>query len=189
MFLFGHLGITLAATHTFEKVILSQGKKKLAGLIDYRLVLLGSMLPDIIDKPLGGLIFKATLGNGRIYAHTLIFLLLLGGTGIFFWVKDRRPGMLALAGGSLIHHILDGMWRFPGTYLWPFSGWSFPKGDPEGWLWQWLSSLATNPWVYIPEIVGGVILFCFFGKLANQKRVRIFITTGKTEPQSECINN
>ncbi|MEW6425296.1 MAG: metal-dependent hydrolase [Bacillota bacterium] len=95
-------------------------------------MLLGSLLPDIIDKPLGGLVFKATLGNGRIYAHMLIFLLLLVGTGIFFWVKYKRPGVLVLAGGSFFHHILDGMWHFPGTYLWPFYGWSFPKGDPEG---------------------------------------------------------
>jgi len=185
MLLFGHLGITLAAAQTFEKVMLSQGKKKFTELIDYRLVLLGSMLPDIIDKPLGGLVFKATLGNGRIYAHTLIFLLLLVGTGIFFWVKYKRPGVLALAGGSFFHHILDGMWRFPGTYLWPFYGWSFPKGDPEGWFWQWVESLLTDPWVYVSEIVSGIILLYFFGKLAYQKQIRTFMATGKTEPQSE----
>lgn len=85
MLLFGHLGITFAATQTFEKVILYQGKKKFTELIDYRLVLLGSLLPDIIDKPLGRLILKDMLGNRRIYAHTLVFLLLLVGTGIFFW--------------------------------------------------------------------------------------------------------
>ena len=75
MLLFGHLGITLAATQTFA--VLWQGKKRFSESIDYRLVLLGSMLPDIIDKPLGGFIFKDALGSGRIYAHTLIFLLLL----------------------------------------------------------------------------------------------------------------
>lgn len=169
MLLFGHLGITLAAAKTFEKVMLSQGKKKFTELIDYRLVLLGSMLPDIIDKPLGGLIFKAALGNGRIYAHALIFLLLLAGLGIFFWVKHKRPGVLVLAGGSLIHHILDSMWRFPKTYLWPFYGWYFPKEDPEGWLKQWVESLLTNPEVYIPEIIGVIVLFYFLGKLAYQK--------------------
>ncbi len=183
MLLFGHLGITLAATQTFE--MLSQGKKKFTELIDYRLVLLGSMLPDIIDKPLGGLVFKATLGNGRIYAHTLIFLLLLVGTGIFFWVKYKRPGVLALAGGSFFHHILDGMWRFPGTYLWPLYGWSFPKGDPEGWFWQWVESLLTDPWVYVSEIVGGIIFLYFFGKLAYQKQIGTFMATGKRELRSE----
>jgi len=56
--LFSHLEITLAATQTFEKVILFQGKKMFPELIDYRSVLLDSMLLDIIDKPLGGFILK-----------------------------------------------------------------------------------------------------------------------------------
>ncbi|MEW5898539.1 MAG: hypothetical protein AB1652_05100 [Bacillota bacterium] len=90
-----------------------------------------------------------------------------------------------LAGGSFVHHILDGMWRFPGTYLCPFYGWSFPKGDPKGWFWQWVSSLLTNPWVYVPEIIGGVVLLYSFGKLTYQKQIRTFMATGKTEPQSE----
>jgi len=182
MLLFGHLGITLAAAQTFE--MLSQGKKKFTELIDYRLVLLGSMLPDIIDKPLG-LVLKDTLGNGRIYAHTLIFLLLLVGTGIFFWTVYKRPGVLVLAGGSFVHHILDGMWRFPGTYFWPFYGWSFPKDDPEGWFWQWVESFLTDPGVYVPEIIGGIILLYFFGKLAYQKQIGTFMATGKRELRSE----
>jgi len=182
MLLFGHLGITLAAAQTFEKVMFSRGKKRFAELIDYRLVLVGSLLPDIIDKPLGGLVFKATLGNGRIYAHTLIFLLLLFGAGIFFWVKEKRPEVLALSGGSFAHHLLDGMWRFPGTYLWPFYGWNFPKGDPEGWFRQWVENLLTDPWVYVPEIIGGIILFYFFGKLLYQKQVGKFMATGKIKP-------
>ncbi|GAB6273278.1 MAG: hypothetical protein STSR0004_01410 [Peptococcaceae bacterium] len=45
MLLFGHLGITLAATQAFEKVMFFQGKKRFSDLIDYRLVLLGSILP------------------------------------------------------------------------------------------------------------------------------------------------
>ena len=183
MLLFGHLGITLAAAQTFEKVMLSQGKKKFTELIDYRLVLLGSMLPDVIDKPLGGLILKDTLGNGRIYAHTLIFLLLLFGIGIFFWVKYKRPGVLVLAGGSFVHHILDAMWRFPGTYFWPFYGWNFPKGDPEGWFWLWVESLLTDPRVYVPEIIGGVFILYFFFTLHARKQVGEFIKSGTIEPK------
>ena len=32
-------------------------------LIDYRLVLIGSMLPDIIDKPIGQLFFRSFFSN------------------------------------------------------------------------------------------------------------------------------
>jgi len=42
------------------------------------------------------------------------------------------------------------MWRFPGTYLWPFYGWSFPKGDLEGWFWQWVESLLTDTLGLLP---------------------------------------
>ncbi len=52
-------------------------------------MLIGSMLPDIIDKPLGGLICKETLGNGRTYAHTLLFLLLPFGLSMF--LTSGRP--------------------------------------------------------------------------------------------------
>jgi len=183
MLLFGHLGITLAAAQTFEKVMLSQGKKRFSDLIDYRLVLLGSMLPDIIDKPLGGLICKETLGSGRIYAHTLLFLLLLFGLGMFLWLKLQRAGVLTLVGGSFVHHILDGMWRFPKTYLWPFYGWSFPKGDPEGWFWQWAESLLTDPWVCVPEIIGAVFTLYFFFTLHARKQVGEFIKSGTIEPK------
>jgi hypothetical protein len=60
--------------------------KNLQKIIDYRLVLIASILPDIIDKPLGGVILKESVGNGRIYAHTFLFLLFLFGLGMFFLV-------------------------------------------------------------------------------------------------------
>jgi hypothetical protein len=52
---------------------------KLAGhfRFDYRFVLVGSMLPDIIDKPLGQLVLRNLMSNGRIFSHTLLFLLLI----------------------------------------------------------------------------------------------------------------
>jgi hypothetical protein len=36
---------------------------------DIRLLILGSLLPDLIDKPLGHIILPEN--NGRIFAHTL----------------------------------------------------------------------------------------------------------------------
>jgi len=48
-----------------------RGIRKLPELLDYRLVLVGSMLPDIIDKPLGGLVFREALESGRTYCHTV----------------------------------------------------------------------------------------------------------------------
>lgn len=160
MLLLAHVGITLGFTKGLEKVLSCRGMKEITDLIDYRLVFLGSMLPDIIDKPLGGIIFKETIGNGRIYSHTLLFLLFLLIPGIFVCFKYKRPGLFVVAEGSTIHCILDGMWYFPETFLWPVCGWSFPKGDPENWLRLW-ANLLTYPKYYIPEILGGTIIIIF----------------------------
>ncbi len=52
------------------------------------------MLPDIIDKPLGDLIY-GTPSMGRIYAHTMLFLIILAAAA--FYTKDIR--LDSLAGG------------------------------------------------------------------------------------------
>lgn len=178
MLALAHMGITLAAAVGLEKVLARRGHN-ISGRLDYRLVLVGSMLPDIIDKPLGGLILRESLGNGRIYSHTLLFLLLLWGLGYFFRYRFRRPGGLVLAGGSLVHCVLDGMWLFPGTLLWPAYGWSFPKGHPENWLQLWFNNLVHNPLVYVPEFVGGVVLLYFAIRVITWRGLKNFMETGR----------
>jgi hypothetical protein len=179
MLLLAHLGITLAAARGLEKVLASRGFQKAPELIDYRLVLAGSMLPDIIDKPLGGLVFRESLGSGRVYCHTLLFFLLLFGAGIFCWYKLKRPGFLTLTGGSFAHYVLDGMWLYPTTFFWPAYGWVFEKNVPENWLEHWIESLLSEPHVFVPEIIGGLILISFGFELVYQMKLREFIFTGK----------
>src|SRR4030042_1013686 len=47
--------------------------ESVADHVDLRLLLVGFMLPDIIDKPVGQLLFRETFSSGRIFSHTLIF--------------------------------------------------------------------------------------------------------------------
>jgi len=190
MLLLGHTGITLAVTRTFEKIAVNRGMKRISDLIDYRLVLVSSMLPDIIDKPLGHIFLRETLGNGRLFAHTLIFLLILFSLGLFFWKRFKRPGLLILAGGSFIHDILDSMWFHLETFLWPSYGWSFPKGGSGGYVWHVLNKLMTDPHIYVPEIVGGLIFLIFLIELTYKKQIRCFFNAGKLDPnqKSSTIN-
>lgn len=181
MFLFAHMGLTYAAARGAEKAAAWRSAGKYAGLLDYRLIFLGSMLPDLIDKPLGGIIFRETLGNGRIYSHTLLFLLLLLGAGLFFRYKYRKLWFFILAGGVFFHHVLDGMWRIPQTFLWPAYGWSFARGEPEGWLLMWLEKLSTNPGIFLPELFGLLILLWFIIELVFWKKMREFIATGRID--------
>jgi hypothetical protein len=57
--------------------------QSLAHYADLRLLLVGSLLPDIIDKPVGQFFFRETFSNGRIFSHPSSFLpslLFLGST-------------------------------------------------------------------------------------------------------------
>ncbi|MTI83720.1 MAG: metal-dependent hydrolase [Firmicutes bacterium] len=164
MLLLAHVGITLGASCCLVRFWKWRGLENYANAVDYRLVLLGAVLPDIIDKPLGGLILRESLGNGRIYSHTLAFLLVLFTAGVILQRKLNRPGLLVIGGGVAAHYVLDGMWFSPANLFWPLYGWSFPKGNPEGWMQLWLNNLLSNPLVFVPEIAGGLILLCFLVK-------------------------
>jgi inner membrane protein len=50
MLLFAHTGITLGTAKVMARAA-GWREKGLPALLDYRLVLIGSMLPDLIDKP------------------------------------------------------------------------------------------------------------------------------------------
>ena len=76
MLLFAHLGLTLATARFFSRMSLAA-------------LALGSMLPDIIDKPLGLVVFGSP-NMGRTFAHTLLFLMLLFFLCVYF--RDIKIG-------------------------------------------------------------------------------------------------
>ena len=173
MLIFAHTGLTLGAVRGLAYARPRPGTK----LIDYRLVLIGSMLPDIIDKPIGQFFFKSTFSNGRILGHSLLFSLTLTLIGLYLY-RQGKPGMLTLSLCSLGHLILDGMWQDPVTLLWPIYGWSFPKADLTNWLPNILYALRTDPSVYIPELIGALILMHFTLMLIKKKELYTLITHG-----------
>lgn len=146
--------------------------------VDYRVILLGSMLPDIIDKLLGQLLLRDTFSSGRIFGHTLLFAGLIIIAGCYLYIRRRTISLLCLAYGTLAHLCLDEMWLNPRTLLWPMYGWSFGRADLSYWLENVLASLVTVPKVYIPEIIGALILAAFFLNLIRQRRLYSFFKTG-----------
>ena len=210
MLIFAHTGLTLGVTRLIEGLIskryslgyeriiktetlnITKAKKNsppdpqiqrfsFQGRIDYRLVLLGSMLPDIIDKPIGQLFFQDFFSNGRIFCHTLLFVLLITLIGLYLYLRHKRSGMLVISSCSMGHLILDGMWREPVIFLWPAYGWTFPKTDLTNWLPNILHALLTNPGIFIPEYIGGVILITFALRLLSRGNVLSFLRTGIIE--------
>ncbi|MFO8102298.1 MAG: metal-dependent hydrolase [Dehalococcoidia bacterium] len=192
MLLFAHTGITLGLTLGWEKglgrpiplpsKIIPQKFDTVAREIDYRLVLVGSMLPDIIDKPIGHFFFADTFdNNGRIFAHTLLFFLLLLGYGLFRFFHYGKNGVLVVALCSGFHLILDEMWLNTTTLFWPMKGWAFPESDYED-LEDWLSfvqeSAQTEFLAYISETIGLVILLAVALTLWKNKKVLSFLRRG-----------
>jgi len=209
MLLFGHIGITAGAVKACDILVsmtnpgnnyqpnsslkstafinserlrsrnLLNGIKGRLDSIDYRLVLLGSLLPDIIDKPVWflvtGLTNDTALG-GRDYAHSLLFNLVLVIGGLVL-IRYRKSWLLIISLSSFMHLILDQMWNSPEILLWPLMG-SLPELETAGWLPDLFQALFSYPEVYIPEIIGLVIIFLFACRLAMKRSVTIFVREG-----------
>src|SRR5438128_6409895 len=103
MFLFGHLGIGLGLAW-----LLSWNSPT---RIDYRLVLFGAILPDLIDKPLGFL----TGLESRLWAHTFVFLFAILALS---FVPSLR-GLRLIGFGVATHLFLDLIWNQPAIFLYP----------------------------------------------------------------------
>jgi membrane-bound metal-dependent hydrolase YbcI (DUF457 family) len=145
-------------------------------LIDYRVVVLGSLLPDIIDKPVWLLAIGDVSLSGRGYAHTLLFNLALLAAGLVL-IRYRKSWLLPIAVSSVMHLIFDQMWRSPARLLWPLLG-PLPEEETTGWLSNIIQALFTYPEVYIPEMIGLVIVLLFAYKIVARKRVTAFIRNG-----------
>lgn len=178
MLVLGHAGITLAVAKNLENAFSRVGLKQTRGYVDYRLVVVGSLLPDLIDKPIGRLILAGVFQNGRLYAHTLFFLAMLSLFGILYWSRFGRMSLLILALGSAVHDVLDMMWLYPETLYWPLYGWRFPLRG-EDWFHGIFGKLLSDPAVYLLEITGGIIVGYFAATLICQKEVRSFLLTGQ----------
>jgi len=122
MLLFGHIGVTLGVFFGLAFFI-----PQLRTIIDPTYLVIGSLLPDLIDKPLGMVIFSSTIANGRMIAHTLLFSFTLFLTGLYLYDKRGDIKVLTLAAGSIFHLMEDQMWASPRTLFWPLLGWRFRK--------------------------------------------------------------
>ena len=184
MLLFGHVGITLGAATLMNGAVNIRHIKtswlaSLSRYIDIRLLLVGSLLPDIIDKPVGQYLLRDTFTNGRIFSHTLLFLILISAVGFYLYKRHRQVWMLTLAAGTFMHLVLDEIWSAPATLFWPLLGFTFEKVKLTDWLSNIFRELFSNPGVYIPEAIGLAILLWFGLVLVRRKKVRVFMRYGK----------
>jgi inner membrane protein len=195
MLLLGHTGITLgvavaveslrtprtsfaAARAAFTPRRLADAFVSLSHRVDLRLLLVGSLLPDIIDKPVGLLLFPDLFGTGRLFCHTLLFCLLLAVLGVWRYRLRRTSGLLVLSYGCAMHLLLDGMWRTPETLLWPTMGLVLREEIHDHWLRTIFFELFSRPEAYLPEIAGAMILAPLSLVLLRRGSLSRFLRTG-----------
>ncbi|MGI0149914.1 MAG: metal-dependent hydrolase [Thermoplasmata archaeon] len=167
MFLLGHLGIGLGLAWLLAWRSPSR--------IDYRLVLLGTILPDLIDKPLGFALGLET----RIWAHTFLFLSVILVLSLIPAARSAR----FVGFGVATHLLLDQIWAQPRIVLYPAFGWIFPPAPFDAAY--WFDTLLRDPVVQAGEIIGAmiIIVFAFRNRILSWKALRAFLRHG-TLPQS-----
>jgi len=147
----------------------------LAKRIDIRILFIGSLLPDIIDKPIG----ITLLSNGRVFSHTLLFLLILLFGGLFLYFIKKRNWLLLISYGVFTHLLFDAMWQTPKTLFWPLFGLTFDRMDTSYWIPDMLRALIANPVVIVPELVGLIIILWFGLVLIQRNTVSSFLKYGR----------
>lgn len=171
-----HLGMTVAI------VFFTLGRRS----IDYRVVMLGAILPDFLDKPIGTIAFRDEYQSGRIYGHTLLFsLILILGIQVFLRGRTARRWFV-LPIGCLLHLGLDAMWNEPITLFWPLFGTDFPATIDRGYWLEIFLRPFKEPVYALQESFGLAVLVYFalaFG-LNRKDRLWTFLRTGDLSEKS-----
>jgi len=115
---------------------------------------IGSVLPDLVDKVLGRIIFSSSLDNGRIFFHSLGIVLLFLITGLIVWRYYRSFSFLVVGAGVLLHQLADMMWTSPVSWYYPFLG-PYPSDfTPDYFQRAVLAELTSvTEWIFFAAIV------------------------------------
>ncbi|UCE39270.1 MAG: metal-dependent hydrolase [Thermoplasmata archaeon] len=192
MFPLGHIGITIGIVYLMLSLLSSRNKlsdprKSPFEELDFRFVIFAALLPDIVDKIVGMLIFKDEFSNGRIFMHSAV---VIGILSICYFIAARIKLKSALITICYIfsvwmHLLLDMMWVEPKTLFWPLMGLDFPRSDVE--FSDYFGMLITNSFTYFTEILGGLIIIILIirHRLFIKMHLIEFIKDGKLKILSE----
>ncbi len=163
MFWLGHMGIGLEAGTRVDRTA------------RWKPLILGTLLPDFLDKPLYyGLSWAlgrrgAALGivaGTRSFGHTIALTALVCAVG----ARRKSRVILALGLGMATHLVLDLFTDFclrradfsMRAFAWPLLGWQFPIYPFYGWR-DHIAS-ARDPFMIVTESVGAFLLLRFWLK-------------------------
>jgi hypothetical protein len=112
--------------------------------IDYRLVVVGSLLPLVVDLPFLGLAYGHTL-LASVVLLLVVMVLTIGRPRLL------RRRLLCLPIGAFCGLVLSAAWANTDVFWWPFTGASLPQGSllpaPGVVLLEELAGLAACAWI------------------------------------------
>jgi len=149
--------------------------------VDVRFLLLGAIIADLIDMPIGTILFADRYSTGELWSHTLIIPTVYMVAVVASTRRGRaRRAWMALGIGWMIHILLDGMWFDQKVFLWPFFGWEMPSGQALYWPLAWERALS-DPWRWVLETVGLSYLLWLAAHLGlfRADRRRSVLVTGR----------
>lgn len=137
--------------------------------VDLRFLILGALLPDLVDMPIGTVVAADSFGTGELWMHTLLVPTVLAVAILLSTRRGRRRrAWMALVVGVFFHILLDGMWTSAEVFLWPLFGAGFPRQPLPYWPNAWDRALA-DPWRWVLEVVG-ILYLLWLGKAASLGR-------------------
>ena len=149
--------------------------------VDVRFLLLGAIIADLIDMPIGTIFLADRYSTGELWSHTLIVPTLYMAVVVFSTRRGRaRRAWMALGIGWMIHILLDGMWMDQQVFLWPFFGWEIPPGQAPYWSLAWERAMS-DPWRWLQEAAGlaYLIWLAIHLGLFRPDRRRSLLATGR----------
>lgn len=134
--------------------------------IDYRLIVVGALLPDVVDVALGGARILHTL----LASVALLTVVMVGTRGR----RSARRRLLAIPIATFLHLVLDAMWSSTTVFWWPAFGLSFDNAP--------LPSLARPGAVIVAQEVVGLLALVWWSwrfRLQDHDRRQAFVRTGR----------
>ena len=186
MLLAGHIGMTLAAAKYVPRIIGDVNRRfspprgaktptqPWTERLDDRALIVGAMLPDIVDKPLALFLAPALVGHSlRNYGHTLVFAVLVLAVAVTLAALMKRQWPLTLALASAGHLVLDMMWFSHRILFWPFTTSDFSPRYIHEW------GPHADPIYFGAEALGLVVISWVGFTLIKKRRLGTWLLTGR----------
>ncbi len=170
MYPIAHMTLAAGGVRGVDRIWHNLKPRTLPSRIDYRLIAIGSLIPDAIDKPLAWY-GEDYLGTGHLASHSIGHTLLFSICFITLGLLVARMGerrLLWLALGAFTHLLVDPVIFYPHILLWPAFGSDFPTSNG-------LSGLTLQLIDATLVVIGGITLL---RSRTYLDRARSFLRTG-----------